>query len=121
MNVGTYQAKVYPAPPCWELVADVYATELGEPVEEYKTISGSVRTIAAAFRLALYKSAHGFKQIEEPVDYAVVLMGRTRKLGLHHAGIFYAGKVLHALETGTLHQDLSTLSDEYQLLEFWAK
>lgn len=121
MNVSDYMAKVYPAPPCWDLVADVYTTELGQVVDEFATVSGSVRAIASAFRLALHKTSHGFQQIPDPVDYAVVLMGRTRKLGLHHCGIYYEGKVLHALDTGTLYQDLPSLQAEYQLMEFWAK
>jgi hypothetical protein len=120
MNVSTYQAKAYPSPPCWQLVADVYTTELGQEVEGYKTISGSVRAIASALRLALHKNADGFQQIEEPADYAVVLMGGQRR-GLHHCGIYYQGKVLHALPQGTLYQDLASLRDEYELIEYWAK
>lgn len=121
MNIAEYQAKAYPSPPCWALVADVYTSERGETVEDYKTISGSIRAIASAFRLALHKSPNGFARIEEPADYAVVLMGRTAKLGLHHAGIFWQGRVLHALDTGTLYQDLASLQAEYPLMEFWAK
>jgi hypothetical protein len=121
VNVADYLAKVYPPPPCWELVTDVYTTELGENVDAYQTISGHVRSIASTFRLVLHKSAHGFAQLAEPVDFAVVLMGRTPKLGLHHAGIYYQGSVLHALEGVTVYQDLASLRDQYQLLQFWAK
>jgi hypothetical protein len=121
MNVATYMAKVYPNPPCWALVADVYTTELGEQVEAYKTVSSSVRAIAGAFRLALHKGATGFERIEVPRDYAVVLMGRAPALGLHHCGLYYGGKVLHALEGGTVYQELATLQAEYPLMEFWAK
>ena len=121
MNIAAYQAKVYPSPPCWSLVADVYTTELGQEVAQYRTISSSVRSIASALRLVLHKGAHGFQQIEEPVDYAVVLLGKTRALGLHHCGIYYGGKVLHALDSGTLYQDMASLGDEYELMEFWSK
>lgn len=121
MDVAAYQAKVYPSPPCWCLVADVYASELGDEVEHYKTISSSIRDIASAFRLALHKSPHGFIQVDSPSDFAVVLMGKIPKLGVHHAGIYYQGKVLHALDSGTLYQDIPSLSDDYQLIEFWAK
>lgn len=120
MNVAAYMAKVYPSPPCFELVADVYS-DLGQEIEAYKTINGSVRTIAAAFALVLHKCPHGFAQITEPVDYAVVLMGKTRKLGVHHAGIYFGGKVLHALESGTLYQDMDTVRTNYQLMEFWGR
>lgn len=121
MNVADYMAKVYPNPPCWALVADVYATELGQGVEDYQTVSGSVRAIASAFRLTLHKSQHGFAQVDTPADFAIVLMGKTPRLGLHHAGIFYDGKVLHAQEGGTLYQDVASLHDQYELMEFWAR
>ncbi|MCC2632118.1 MAG: hypothetical protein K0S48_4 [Ramlibacter sp.] len=121
MNVSMYQAKVYPSPPCWELAVDVLTTERGVTATAYKTISGSVRSIASAFRLQLHKSAHGFEQVAEPVDFAVVLMGRTPRLGIHHCGIFYGGKVLHATDSGTFYQPLAQLQAEYQVIEFWAR
>lgn len=121
MNVADYQVKVYPNPPCWALVADVYATELGQEVAAYKTVSSSVRQLASAFRLALHKNPDGFAQIAEPVDMAVVLMGTVPRLGVHHCGIYYQGKVLHATEIGVYYQDLASLRDLYQLMEFWAK
>jgi hypothetical protein len=121
VNVTDYLAKSYPTPPCWALVADVYTSELGQAVDGYQTINSSVRAIAAAFRLALHKSPHGFGQIAQPVDYAVVLMGRTPTLGLHHCGVYYEGRVLHALADGTLYQDMASLAAEYPLMEFWSK
>jgi len=125
MNVADYMGRTYPSPPCWELVAAVLLQECGQEVTAYKTVNGSVRSIASAFSLALHKSPHGFAQIAEPRDFAVVLMGRTPKLGLHHAGIVYDAKVLHALdgEGGqiVLHQDMESLAVEYPLMEFWAK
>lgn len=121
MDVSAYQAKVYPSPPCWPLVADVLMTERGITVDVCKTVTGSLRTAASLFRLELHKGAHGFEQVQDPVDFAVVLMGKTNRLGVHHCGIFYDGKVLHALDTGTLHQDLITLHEEYEIVEYWSK
>ena len=121
MNVNTYLGKVYPSPPCFALVADVYATELSDTVTDYKTINSSIRSIASEFRLALHKSAHGFGRIETPVDYCVVLLGKTPRLGLHHCGIYYQGRVLHMLESGGQYQELSIIADEYKLIEYWAK
>lgn len=121
MNVADYQSKSYPKPPCWALVCDVLATERGEVPYGVKTVSGTIRTIASAFRLELHKSAHGFEQIQEPEDFAVVLMGRTPRTGIHHCGIYYDGKVLHAMPDGVLYQDLASLRDEYPLMEFWTK
>lgn len=130
MNVADYQVKVYPNPPCWSLVADVYLTERGETVEEFKTIRESIRqlatslqaqAIASAFRLAVQKNPDGFARIEEPVDFAVVLMGRVPAAGVHHSGIYYQGKVLHATPEGVLYQDMASLQDAYPVMEFWSK
>jgi hypothetical protein len=121
LDIADFQARVYTDPPCWQLVADVYTSHLGQEVEEYKTVSSSVRAIAKAFRLALHKGAHGFSQVAEPVDYAVVLMGMQANRMVHHCGIFYEGKVLHANPEGTLYQDLASLCDTYQLMEYWAR
>lgn len=121
MNPNDYLGKQYPFPPCWSLVADVYANELDDTVTDYKTVNKSIRAIAGEFRLALHKSAHGFAQIAEPVDYCVVLLGKTPRTGLHHCGIFYQGRVLHMLEGGGQYQEMSVISDEYALIEFWSK
>lgn len=121
MNIADYLAKAYPEPPCWALVADVYTAELGLPVNEYRTINNSVRAIAEAFRFALHASQHGFAQIVAPQQWCVVLMGKSRSLGLHHAGVYVDGKVLHALPAGNLHQDLPGLLDIYPVMEFWAR
>lgn len=121
MDTNAYLAKQYDSPPCWGLVADVYANELASTVNDYKTVTSSVRAIASAFRIALHKSAHGFVQIAEPVDYCIVLMGRNDKLGMHHCGIYYGGKVLHALDSGNRLQEMSEITDEYKLIEFWSK
>lgn len=114
-------AKQYPAPICWEMVADVLITERGQSVDVYKTVSSSVRSIASALRLTLHKGAHGFARVSEPADFTVVLMGRNATVGLHHVGLYYQGKVLHALDSGTVYQDMASLQSEYQLMEFWSR
>ena len=124
MDLSRYMAAQYPAPPCWALVADVYARELGQGVNDYRTINPSARAIAAAFRLALHKSAHGFEPVTAPAapaDFDVVLLGKAPSLGLHHCGVYWQGGVLHALETGAVYQDLASLRDTYPLMEFWRK
>jgi len=118
MNVNDYLGRQYPAPPCWALIADVYTNELATTVTDYKTVNASIRAIASAFRLALHKSAHGFAQ---PVDYCVVLLGKTARTGLHHCGIYYQGRVLHMLESGGQYQEITVIEDAYELIEFWAK
>ena len=121
MNVADYQAKVYPAPPCWNLVSDVLLTERAVVLDTCKTVTSTLRAAASAFRLELHKGAHGFQQVAEPEDFAVVLLGKTMKVGIHHCGVYYQGKVLHALEIGTLYQDMASLRDEYALVEFWSR
>jgi hypothetical protein len=127
INIADYMARAYPSPPCWALVADVVTTEQGRShaqLLEYRTVNNSVRSIANAFRLALHKGQHGYAQVPAgtaPQDFAVVLMGKSASLGLHHCGVWVGGKVLHALDGGTLHQDLPSLQAEYALLEFWER
>ncbi len=121
MDTNTYLARQYGPQPCWELVADVYATELDAVPVDYKTVNRSVRQMAAAFRLAIHKSPHGFVQLPEPIDMCIVLLGKTERVGIHHCGVYHAGRVLHALPGITLFEDLATLRDTYALCEFWAR
>lgn len=121
MNINEYLIKQYPAPPCWALVADFYHHELGLPVTEFKTVDKSVRGIASAFRLHLSKGEHGFSRLQAPQDYAVVLLGKSEEIGLHHCGIFYEGRLLHALESGVYFDDMSGVQDAYSLIEYWAR
>lgn len=121
MDINTYLAKQYGPQPCWELVADVMATERAVVQVDYKTVNRSVREMAAAFRLAIHKSAHGFVQVSAPVDFAIVLLGKRASMGVHHCGIYYAGKVLHALPGITVHEELSVIRDGFEIVEFWAK
>ncbi|HCN89502.1 MAG TPA: hypothetical protein DIT28_10050 [Oxalobacteraceae bacterium] len=121
MDTNAYLAKQYGPQPCWELVADVYATELNAIAVDYKTVNRSIREMSSAFRIAIHKAAHGFVQVADPVDMAIVLLGKSDTIGIHHCGIFYQGKVLHALPNVTLYEDLSTIRDGYALIEYWTK
>lgn len=127
VDINAYLARSYGSatqPPCWELVADVYQRELAEPVTEYKTVGTSIRAIAAAFHLALTKSAHGFVQVAGPQQWAVMLLSRRPALGWHHAGVLIDGRVLHAPDVGiggVHHEDLSAVLDRYRAVEYWAR
>lgn len=120
MNIGHYQAKRYGAQPCWELVADVYANERRAIAVDYLPAHRSVRQMADAFRVALHACQHGFTRTDNPGDFAVVLMGRNAHVGIHHCGIYYAGRVLHAEPGATLYEELSALRCRYPLMEFWS-
>lgn len=121
MNVGTYQAKHYPYPPCWHLVADVYVAEVGVRLAEYEPDSPNIRSIAGAFRLGLHQSAHGFIRQDHPIDMCVVLMAKTERVGVHHCGIFYKGRVLHAIESGVFYEEIMAIRSQYEVIEFWGK
>jgi len=121
VNVNDYLAKTYGPQPCWELVADVCANELGAVAVGYKTINRSVREMASAFRIALHKDPHGYAQVAAPVDMCIVLLGKTGRIGIHHCGIYLAGKVLHAMPGATLYEEIATVQDRFELVEFWAK
>ena len=121
MNVNDYLAKPYGPQPCWELVADVMAAERGAVPVDYKTVNRSIREMAGAFRLAIHKSAHGFVEVAEPVDLSIVLLGKTERMGVHHCGIYFGGKVLHALPGATLYEEMSVIRDAFEVVQFWSK
>lgn len=121
MNVNDYLAKQYGPQPCWELVADVYARELDVVPVDYKTINRSIRDMASAFRLQIHKSAHGFLQTTAPADLAIVLLAKTERVGIHHCGIYFDGRVLHAMPGATMYEELSVIRDTFGVVEFWAK
>ncbi|WP_041742281.1 hypothetical protein [Collimonas fungivorans] len=121
MDINSYLAKQYSAQPCWELVADVYDRELQAIAVGYKTVNRSIREMAGAFRIAIHKTAHGFEKIDIPVDLCIVLLGKTEVMGIHHCGIYFQGKVLHAMPESTLYEELSVIKDRYSVVEFWAK
>lgn len=119
MNVNDYLAKQYGPRGCWLLVADVYAHELDKSVTGFRAINSSVRAIATEFRLALHKNPDGVAQLAAPAEMCIVLMSKISGLSVHHCGIYYQGSVLHALDTGNVYQDLASLQDAYQVVEYW--
>lgn len=120
MNIGHYQAKIYGPQPCWELVADVYASERQSISVDYLPSHRSIREMANAFRVALHASPHGFRRTENPEDFTVVLMGRNSHIGIHHCGVYYDGRVLHAEPGATLYEELTALRCRYPVMEFWS-
>ena len=121
MNIADYMAKQYGPQPCWELVSDVVISERGDEPLKFRTVNRSIREMSSAFRLAFHKSPHGYAQVLEPVDMCIVLLGKSERVGVHHCGIYYGGKVLHAMPAVTMYEDLSTIRDAYALVEFWGR
>lgn len=119
MKIATYQARRYGPQPCWELVADVLAHERAAIAVEYIPAQRSIRQMAEAFRLALHANPHGFVRTAAPQDFSVVLMGRNAHIGIHHCGIWYGGRILHAEPGATLYEELTAVATRYPVMEFW--
>ena len=121
IDISPYLVRQYSAQPCWELVADFYTTEFDEIPVAYKTVRRTVREMASEFRIAIHKSPHGFVQVADPVENCIVLLAKSASVGIHHCGVYVNGKVLHAQPEMTLHEELSTLHDRFEVVEFWAR
>lgn len=120
MDASKYLDRVYGQPPCWELVADVYATEYGSDVGRYAVITGTIREAAQKFALHIATDPHGFIRLTEPTEGCVVLLGSPRA-GLHHAGVYTDGKLLHALRESVFLEPLESVADRYKLIEYWGR
>lgn len=116
MNIAEFLSRQYPNPPCWHLVADM----LGQ-VPSFVPVDATIASVAATFRLALHEGRHGFKRSEDPQEGCVVLMGRRAAHVPHHCGVYIEGRVLHALPSGNMYQDLASLGDIYERIEFWVR
>jgi hypothetical protein len=122
LDVNTYLGRVYEGDaPCWQLVADVYRDLLGTDPAEVDTVSETIRRLARVFRLELHKRQHGMHQLDEPRDFAVVLMWPSDSKKRPHCGVWWQGKILHAAEAGNFYQDLASLQDTYQAMEWWGR
>lgn len=120
LDITGFQQRVYQAPRCWKLVADVYRELLGVAPNEVELPSDSMRRAARAFRLQLFRRTPGMHQVGNPQDLAVVLMWHTLRQRHAHCGICWHGGVLHATESATLYQDLASLRAIYPVMQFWA-
>ena len=58
--------------------------------------------------------------VTEPTEGCVVLLGSPRA-GLHHAGVYTDGKLLHALRESVFLEPLESVADRYKLIEFWGR
>ena len=120
MDASKYLGRTYGQPPCWELVADVYATEYSSGVGRYAVTTGTIREAAQKFALHIATDPHGFTRLASPSEGCVVLLGSPRA-GLHHAGVYTDGKLLHALRESVFLEPLESVADRYKLIEFWGR
>lgn len=121
MDVNKYLNKQYGRLGCWLLIVDIYMQELGLALQEYVPESATLKTRAAIFRRELHNNSHGFLQIKEPTNFCVVTMAKLKDQTPHHVGIYYNGKVIHALNDMNYYQDIFSLSDQYQKMEYWTR
>ena len=121
MDINKYLSKQYSHPPCFELVADFYVNELGIVLPNYSPRNESLKAIADAFRIALHDQANGFEKIDKPAEYCVVMMAKLPHQTPHHTGIYCEGRLLHALPAGVVYQEFSSVSDQFQKIEYWAR
>lgn len=119
MDPNVYVERHYGPTGCWLLVQDVIRSETGREVNSYRTVNNSVRAIGRVFGESLRKNADGLAQLLIPADLCIVLMGKSPRMGVHHAGVYWRGSVLHALDDGVYFQDLASMRDSYGLMEFW--
>lgn len=121
MDISKYQLKQYSAQPCWDLVADFYATEFTGVLVDYSVENRSIRKMADDFRLALHNGKHGFTQSDSPVNGCIVLLGKNPRIGIHHCGIYMDGNVLHAMSSIVSYEPITVISDRFALVEYWHK
>lgn len=116
-----YLDRQYSEPPCWELVVEFYAREFGHPVDRYAVVNGGLREAARLFSVRLINDAHGFVRRSEPQEGDIVLLGASAKTGIHHAGVYVGGKVMHALPSGNFLEELGAIGGRYTQVEFWGR
>ncbi len=103
---------------CWALVALVYHDLRGLTIPDYE--SKNHQQVTAAFTAAFAEGLHGFKQVDEPIDFDVVIMKANR---LTHCGVWYQGRLLHA-NNGAKQVTFERLKDvarPFKSIEFWRK
>lgn len=95
-------------------------TEFSSDIGRYAVITGSIREAAQKFALNIATDPKGFTRLIDPVEGCIVLMGSPRA-GLHHAGVYTDGKVLHALRESIFLEPLESVADYYKIIEFWGR
>lgn len=113
MNVRKYQSTSYRNPPCWRLVAHVLF-DRGIALPDFSPDCADHEKIATAFRIAIHGAPGWAERVDMPQDYDMVLMARCERMDYHHIGIWWKGRILHALPSGVWYQPPSTLQDEFK-------
>ncbi|MFZ3193753.1 MAG: hypothetical protein WA154_11190 [Moraxellaceae bacterium] len=120
MKVADYLERPYPQPPCWYLVMDVLREQCGFAAADHTPEADGKIAIAHAFRVALHEGGlKGFRKVAAPADFTVVFMARRPGGTPLHCGVWYQGKVLHAMRRMVVWEPLFSLGDRYAHFEYW--
>lgn len=118
--IAEYLPRQYPAPPCWLLVMDVLREQCGFIPDDHTPARDDPLAIGHAFRLALHQGGlRHFQRVAAPTDFSVVFMARRAGGVPLHCGVWYQGKVLHAMREGVRWEPLFALADRYAHFEYW--
>lgn len=108
---------------CFGLVGKVYADKFGADVPVFLPKSKRPRDIAATFAAAFASGEHGFKKVDKPSNYCVVVFKKKRAVTSYHCGVYIDGKVLHCGNTApqSVYQSIEVAGDGFDEVEFWQR
>ena len=109
---------------CFGLVAKVYYDLFGDSLPDYKANVEDTAVINSIFTNAFVTGDHGFKQVDKPSDYCVVVFKRKSLNSFaYHCGLIYKNKVLHCHKAagGVVYQPIEQAKRGYKVVEFWQR
>jgi len=106
---------------CWGLVANIRCELFDDELPDYQSKSLSRSDLCAAFTAAFLKDDHGFKKVDKPENYCVVIFKRNNKAS--HCGLWLDGKVLHSSSRTkqACYELFSVARLGFHEVEFWQK
>lgn len=93
---------------CWHLVMELVPT--APSVEEIGTLKNSLNRMNQPYSTYI--------PTDTPRDGDIVLLGRSDK-EYYHAGVYYQGKVVHALDPSVVFQPLDKLRRQFRAIGFY--
>ena len=93
---------------CWHLVMELVPT--APSIDEVGTMKNSLNLMNQEYK--------AYKPTNTPCDGDIVLLGR-RADSYYHAGVYYQGRVVHALDPAVVFQPLSKLATSFSAIGFY--
>ena len=105
---------------CWAFVGLVYMDLFGIRLQDYDAGKGTNAEIAACFINAFATGDHGFKKVEKPMNFDVVVFNSGKHF---HCGLWYQGKVMHCSQYtgGSVLQTLDVARRGFKRIDFWRR